>query len=157
LKKNLEYSKSRHTFESTNKFKVMKKLILIAVLILSSGLSFGQKVANLGYYKKTQLNDSCKSVISISENSDGLPETITLNVFKDSIVVTESRVKTTYVIDSVATSNYKIRPVSTNFVTNKVNGEKFKIKYGNKRKNVTLLIVSNDGNVSHTYRGRWIK
>lgn len=154
----MEYSKSRHTFESTNKFKVMKKLILIAVLILSSGLSFGQKVANLGYYKETQLCDSCESVLCTSENSDGLPETITLKIFKDSIVVTESRVKTTYVIDSIVKPNYEMSPISTNFVTNKINGERFKIQYGGEGDDdITLLIVSNDGNVSHTYRGRWIK
>jgi len=81
-----------------------------------------------------------------------------LKIFKDSIVVTESRVKTTYVIDSIVKPNYEMSPVSTNFVTNKINGERFKIQYGGEGDDdITLLIVSNDGNVSHTYRGRWIK
>lgn len=118
MKKNLEYSKSRHIFESTNKFKVMKKLSLILGIVLCTTLSYGQDV-KVGH-------------LFIQESSNGIDTLdipLGLTIYgKDSVVLCDNGVKTTYVIDSVVTPPKESTSVDVMFATNKSNNQQYEIR-----------------------------
>ena len=120
MKKNLEYSKSRHIFESTNKFKVMKKLSLILGIVLCTTLSYGQDV-KVGYFTIKEYSNKKKDTLDIPWE---------IRVYKnDSVILYEEGVRTTYVIDSVVKPKESIGvDVLLLFATNKSDNQQYEIR-----------------------------
>ena len=111
----MEYSKCRHIFESTNKFKVMKKLSLIFAIVLYTTLSYGQNV---------------KGHLFVRESLDGydtLDVHSVVNIYgKDSIVLYDNGVKMTFVVDSIVTNSEPTPDVM--FATNVGDGQQYEIR-----------------------------
>ena len=114
----MEYSKSRHIFESTNKFKVMKKLSLILGIVLCTTLSYGQDV-KVGYFTIKEYSNKKKDTLDIPWE---------IRVYKnDSVILYEEGVRTTYVIDSVVKPKESIG-VDVLFATNKSDNQQYEIR-----------------------------